>query len=136
MNSLISSLSALEEARAQVEKLQQQVASERRERLATIHTELGFGSRKELIDALVALGATRRGRRSGGTREPGPAAASRSKGGRIPAEMKAEIVKAIKAGESGVSVAERFGISLPSLHNIKKAAGLVRVRKGKARKRG
>ena len=43
--------------------------------------------------------------------------------------MKAEIVEAIKAGESGVAIAERFSISGQTVQNVKKAAGLVQERK-------
>ena len=38
-------------------------------------------------------------------------------------------LSALKAGDKGTAVAKKFGISVPSLHNIKKAAGLTKARK-------
>jgi len=47
--------------------------------------------------------------------------------------MKAQILKAIREGEAGTSVAKRFGISVQTTQNLKKAAGLVQARKKKTK---
>jgi transposase len=43
-------------------------------------------------------------------------------------------VKALGAGDSGEAIAKRVGVSSQTVHNIKKAAGLVQARKKKAKK--
>ena len=126
------SLEKLQKAEAQVLQLREEFEKERRQQLEQLHVTLGFGSREELIEALQALagGPRRRGRpkASSGNTAGGDAVAGgrTSKRARITPEMQAGILKALRAGERGVAVAERFGISGLSLHKIKKAAGLVR----------
>ena len=49
--------------------------------------------------------------------------------------MKEKIKAALQAGKTGGKVAAEFGVSLPSVYNIKKASGLVKARKAaKAKK--
>jgi hypothetical protein len=127
-----SSLEKLQKAEAQVLQLREEFEKERQQQLEQLHGTLGFASRGELIEALQALGGgpRRRGRpKSGSGNAPagdGAAGARASKRARITPEMQAGIIKALRAGERGVAVAARFGISGLSLHKIKKAAGLVR----------
>ena len=47
----------------------------------------------------------------------------------ITAELRQGIINALKAGGKGNAVAAKFGVSVPTLHNIKKAAGLTKARK-------
>jgi CENP-B N-terminal DNA-binding domain len=130
-STLGSTLTALQKAEAQVQQLRKKAASERAQQLEGLHVRFGFASRTELIEALVALDGTRRrgGSPKATTGSETPVAGRTSTRARLTPEMKAEIVEAIKAGESGVSVAERFSISGQTVQNIKKAAGLVRSRK-------
>lgn len=126
-----SSLEKLQKAEAQVLQLREEFEEERRQQLEQLHETLGFGSREELIEALRALGGAPRRRgpaKSGSGSAAGDAVAGgrTSKRARITPEMQAGILKALRAGERGVAVAARFGISGLSLHKIKKAAGLVR----------
>ena len=125
-----SSLEKLQKAEAQVLQLREEFEKERRQQLEQLHVTLGFGSREELIEALQALGGgpRRRPKANSGSAPAGDTAvgARASKRARITPEMQAGILKALRAGERGVAVAERFGISGLSLHKIKKAAGLVR----------
>lgn len=125
---LESSLAELRKARAQVRQLQQKVESERRQELRSLHQKLGFETRAELIQVLRSLGG------AGRTHAGSAAKARTSKRARITSEMKQSIVRALQAGESGSAVARRFGISNPSLHNIKKAAGLVKARKKRGKR--
>ena len=61
----------------------------------------------------------------------------RTKGGRrrkyarITAELREKVKTALQAGKTGAAVAAEFGISLPSVYNIKKKSGLVKARKTK-----
>lgn len=139
-NELATTLSALQQAEAQVQQLKKRLVNERSQRLQQLHQSLGFASRNELIEALVALqGGAGRGRGSSvaappGAGAPGAAPALRaSKRARLTPDMKAQILKAIRDGEPGTSVAKRFGISVQTTQNLKKAAGLVQARKKKAK---
>ena len=66
----------LEQYRKKVSKLEQTILAERESRLHSLHAELGYASREELIKAL--RGAGKGGKRRG--RKPGKAA--RAVGGR------------------------------------------------------
>jgi hypothetical protein len=129
-----TTLVALQKAEAQVEQLRRKAAEERAGHLKNLHTSYGFASRGELIEALVSLDGGRRGRAAYGT---AGASASSSSGkrrrARITPEMRSEVVKAIKGKEPAGAVAKRFSISIQSVQNIKKAAGLVQARKKRAR---
>jgi hypothetical protein len=140
-STLGTTLTALQKAEAQVEQLRQKAADERAEHLRELHFACGFASRQELIEALTALDWTRQRRggraatssKTNATRTKAPAA-RKSKRARLSPEVKAEIVEAVKAGESGVAIAKRFSISGQTVQNIKKAAGLVQARKKRKKK--
>jgi len=114
----------LADYQGKVAELQKQIARERTKALAYLHEKYGFESAKELIKAIrVAAGSAgkRRGRKAGRHRRHA----------RITPEMKNKIKGAIQAGRTGARIAQEFGISLPSVYNIKKAFGLVKTRKQK-----
>lgn len=57
--------------------------------------------------------------------------AARKSGGRrkrttITPQLRNDIIAAIKSGATGAAVAKKFGVSVPTVQNIKKAAGLIR----------
>ena len=129
-STLGSTLTALQQAEAQVEALRKKVGKERSGRLKTLHLSFGFASRGQLIDALTELGGSGRpGRPPAAAKSSAPVGRKKRKRARITPEMKTEIIKAIKEGSSGLTVAKRFSISSQSVQNIKKAAGLVQARK-------
>ncbi len=102
--------------------LQKAIEKERARALAGLPAEYGYETVEEFIKAVrQAAGGKRRGR---------PAKRHR-KHARITAEMKEKIKAAIEAGKPGSRIADEFGISLPSVYNIKKAFGLVKARKKK-----
>lgn len=133
---LTPKLQQLADARAKVEKLEKSIAAERDSVLRNLHVSAGFATREELIDALRALkGGAKRGRKPG---RPAAAAAAKGKGkggrkkrAKITPELRNDIVAAVKAGETGGAIAAKFGVSLPTVQNIKTAAGLTKKRKGK-----
>ena len=135
-STLGSTLTALQKAEAQVEQLRKKAASERGKQLEGLHLSFGFASRRDLIDALESLDATRRRGGSAAASAGSTAAAVRAKGSRarLTPETKAEVLAALENGESGVAVAERFAISVQTVQNIKKAAGLVHARKRRKKK--
>lgn len=106
----------IEKFKQKIADLERQVEDERRQKLVNLHQDLGYANRRELISALQSL--------SGG--KPG-------KGRRtvITPELRGQILAAVKSGKAGTAVAREFGVSVPTVQNIKKQGGL--VRKGKAR---
>jgi hypothetical protein len=108
----------LAEYKAKIVELEKQVAKERTRVLAHLHEEYGFASAKELIRAIRK--AAGRGVRRGAPR--------RRKYTRITADLKVKIKKALQRGKTGAQVAGEYGVSLPSVYNLKKAFGLVKAR--------
>jgi transposase-like protein len=47
-------------------------------------------------------------------------------------ELRDAIVAALNAGATSAAAAKQFGVSVPTVHNVKKAAGLTKSRKAKA----
>jgi hypothetical protein len=107
---------------AKVAALQEQFEKDRAKALAHLHEEYGFESPRELIKAIRAAAGSRRGR-------PAGKKVVHRKHARITPDLKEEIKAALKAGKTGGRVAAEFGVSLPSVYNIKKALGLVKARK-------
>jgi hypothetical protein len=107
---------------AKVAELQEQVEKDRAEALAHLHEEYGFESPRELIKAIQAVAGGRRGR-------PAGKKAVHRKHARITPDLKEKIKAALKAGKTGGKVAAQFGVSLPSVYNLKKAFGLVKALK-------
>lgn len=128
LDSLEHNISQLHEAEERVRELRGKLSQERKALLGSLHSTLGYPSREDLVQALRALeGPQRRGRKPRAASVSGsPAPGKRA---RVTAEMRDGIVKALKEGHPGQAVAKRFGVSLPTVYNVKKAAGLVTSRK-------
>lgn len=73
---------------------------------------------------IAALRAANDGR-SGASTKVGRPRAPRTK---ITPEMKQKLKALAQAGKTGAEIAKQIGISLPSVHNIKKELGLVKKR--------
>lgn len=127
-NIITNKAKRLAEYQAKIAKLQAEVEKDRARALAHIHEKYGFATPAELIKAIRAAAGGRWGR-------PGKKARFHRKRARITAELKQKIKAALKAGKTGGAVAAKFGVSLPSVYNLKKAFGLVKARKApKAKK--
>lgn len=123
VNDKIKQLASYQE---KVAELKQEIERERGRSLAHLHEDFGFASPQELIRAIRAAAGSRQGRRSRGR-----GARRHRKHTRITPEMKQKIKTALQAGQTGGKVAATFGISLPSVYNLKKAFGLVKARRKK-----
>ncbi|EDY82761.1 hypothetical protein VDG1235_2384 [Verrucomicrobiia bacterium DG1235] len=124
-------------AKAKLEALEKKAAAETSKKLGNLHKDAGFATRAELIAALQGLegGKGKRGRKpkAATAKKAAPAkkaakATKRAKRARITEELKSQVIAAVKAGDKGAAIAKAFGISIPSLQNIKKAAGLTKTR--------
>jgi hypothetical protein len=106
-------------ARAKMLKLESQVNRE----LAALPKKYGFANAQEFVAAVTA--ACGGPRRAGGAKAAGKGRRSRAV---ITDATRAEVKKLVEAGRTGAQIADAVGISLPSVHNIKKALGLVQKR--------
>ncbi len=125
---VIEVIKELEAARAKVADLENALAKERKQQLAGLPRQYGFDNLDDFIKAIRGAGnAPRRGRK--------PKAAvvtaapkKRGKRARITPELKEGVKSAVAAGKTGAEIAKQFGISVPSVQNIKKEFGLVKSR--------
>lgn len=91
-------------------------------RLLALPAKVGLRSVGELIKALQAAAG-------GGAQPAGKTKPARRKRAKITPEMKARLKELAGAGKTGGQIARALGISLPSVHNIKKELGLVKKRR-------
>lgn len=123
----------LQALQAQTAELSAAIDKERTLELAELPTRYGYDSLAAFMKALkVAATAGKRGK---GRKAKGPkvakapaAKAGKRKRARITDEVKAAVKAAVEAGKSGAAIAKEFGISAPSVQNIKKEFGLVKTR--------
>lgn len=124
MDTLNKQLKALEKKRA---KVLAKIQAQQKGLLLALPGQVGLGSVAELITALQSLGKKAKGPKATKTGSKG------KKGKRTRAVItdatRAEVKKLVTDGKSGSEIAAKLGISLPSVHNIKKALGLVKARK-------
>ena len=122
--------------RERVARLERVIETELYEDLFGIHQRYGFADVKSFIEA-VKLAARGGGRRKGGKVGRPKKVVGEEKirrRAKITDATRAKVKKLVKAGMSGSKIAKAVGISLPSVHNIKKALGLVKTRKLKAKR--
>ena len=119
----IAQLKALQ---AQAADLQRAIEEERARELAALPSRYGFDSVESFIKAVKASASSgkKRGRKAA-AKAAAPAKRTRTK---ITPELKEGVKEAVEAGKTGAAIAAEFGISLPSVQNIKKEFGLVKAR--------
>lgn len=114
----------LTDYQSKIAELEKEIERERTKALAHLHEKYGFDDAQGLIKAIRAAAGV-------GGRRGGRKARRHRKHARITPAMKGQIKVALQAGKTGAAIAEAFGVSLPSVYNIKKAFGLVKARKEK-----
>ncbi len=103
-----------------------QAETAKRQALATLHLDLGYSSAEALAEAILAAARDRRGPAHAG--EKRTAVLEPRRGRKLTAQERKGIAKALKAGTSGSQVARDYGVSYPTVHEIKKSLGMVRAR--------
>ena len=129
---LLNKLNQLKAARAKVASLEKSIENKLNRELAALPEKYGFETAAELAEAIIRAsgqGAVRGGGKRRG-RKPGKAKAAggRRKRAKITDEMREQVKKMVAEDKTGSEIAKAVGISLPSVQNIKKAAGLVNKR--------
>lgn len=120
-------LDTLEEAEQRVVELKKKVVDSQRAQLVGLHKALGFSSMEALIGVLEGL-AREQSPVEKGQSAPKALVPRKNSKARIVDSVRKAIVAALRRGDTGMSVAEQFGVSLPTVSNIKKQAGLVKKR--------
>lgn len=109
-------LQEIERKKQEIAELEKQAAEQRKQKLLSLHEQVGLNSVHELIEALQEVA----GVKSSGSKS--------KRRGRITPQLREEIGQALRDGASGSQVAQQFGISTASVQNIKKDLGLVKQR--------
>ena len=121
----------LENYKSKVADLEKSIASQLEAELASLPGKYGFASVQEFARAVTKAAGSKTAKKKGKRGRPAAAAASsggKRKRAKITPELKAEVKSAVEAGKTGAAIAKEFGISLPSVQNIKKEFGLVKAR--------
>ena len=128
--SFTDQIAELQKAKAKIVQAEAKLAADRVAALAKLPGDYGYASLNEFIKALkAAVGKAGKGKKS----KTAKAKSAKAKAGKrtrakITPELKQQVIAAVQAGDSGAKIAKTFGISLPSVQNIKKEAGLVKTR--------
>ncbi len=125
--SFTDQIAELEKAKAKLAQAEAKLAADRVAALSKLPGDYGYANLNDFIKALKdAAGKGRKGNKAG-------AKTSKAKTGKrarakITPELKQQVIAAVQSGQSGAEIADAFSISLPSVQNIKKEAGLVKAR--------
>jgi len=133
--SFIDQLAELEKAKAKLAQAEAKLSADRVSALAKLPSDYGYDSLNGFIKALKA--AAGKAGKSKGKKAKAVKPAKAPKAGKrarakITPEIKQQVIAAVQAGTAGAKIAKDFGISLPSVQNIKKEAGLVKARSASA----
>lgn len=130
--SFTDQIAELQKAKAKLAQAEAKLAADRVAALSRLPGDYGYANLNDFIKALKsAAGKARKNKKVKGTKAP--KAAPKAKAGKrtrakITPELKQQVIAAVQAGQSGAEIAASLGLSLPSVQNIKKEAGLVKAR--------
>jgi hypothetical protein len=137
----------LKEKLQEIDQLKSKLAKAEQSLLDQLHTMVGFASRSDLVKKLQSMSPAKRKKAAKKASRKAAKKATRKatkkvarkatkkvakKSGRrrkrttITPELRNNIIAEIKSGATGAAVAKKFGVSVPTVQNIKKAAGLIR----------
>lgn len=127
--SFTDQLAELEKAKAKIAQAEAKLAADRVAALAKLPGDYGYDNLNAFIKALkAAAGKAGKGKKVKAAKAPkAPKAAKRTRA-KITPELKAQVIAAVQEGKSGAEISKSLGLSLPSVQNIKKEAGLVKAR--------
>lgn len=120
--SFLNQLSELKAEKAKLAATEAQFLRDRDTALAQLPAQFGYQDLKSFIKALTAAAKIRPRKKAAK-----PAAKKRTRV-KITPELKQAAITALQANEPAAGIAQQLGISLGSVQNIKKDAGLVKAR--------
>ena len=127
--SFTDQIAELEKAKAKLAQAEAKLAADRVSALTKLPGDYGYSSLNEFIKALkAAAGKAGKVKKTKAAKAPKAPKAEKRTRAKITPELKQQVIAAVQAGDSGAKIAKSFGISLPSVQNIKKEAGLVKAR--------
>ena len=127
--SFTDQIAELAKAEAKLAQAKAKLAADRVAALAKLPGDYGYSNLNDFIKALkAAAGKVGKGKKAKAAKAPKAAKAGKRTRTKITPELKLQVVAAVQGGKSGAEIAKAFGISLPSVQNIKKEAGLVKAR--------
>jgi hypothetical protein len=136
----------------EIENQKSKLAALQQALLEDLHTVLGYAKRSALIQELQGVGRSKPARKATkkatgkaprkaakktrkaakktapkkAAKKAAPKVGKRRKRTTITPELRNDIIAAVKGGATGSAVAKQFGVSVPTVQNIKKAAGLTK----------
>ncbi|HEY8931699.1 MAG TPA: helix-turn-helix domain-containing protein [Rariglobus sp.] len=126
--SFTDQIAELAKAEAKLAQAKAKLAADRVAALAKLPGDYGYSNLNDFIKALKAAAGKSKGKKAKAAKAPKAAKAGKRTRTKITPELKLQVVAAVQGGKSGAEIAKAFGISLPSVQNIKKEAGLVKAR--------
>lgn len=124
----------INQLREELTHLESQAAQERENTLRSLPAAAGVQTVDELIALLIPYSSKYQGKRGAKPRRAkaasAPKAAGEKKGTRtrLTPEQKQQVVEDIKGGMTGAEAAKKYDVSVMTVQNIKKAAGIVKSR--------
>lgn len=128
--SFTDQIAEIEKAKAKIAQAEAKLAADRVAALAKLPGDYGYANLNDFIKALKDAGAKAgKGKKSkAASKAPKAVKAGKRTRAKITPELKQQVIASVQSGQSGAEISKAFGISLPSVQNIKKEAGLVKVR--------
>jgi hypothetical protein len=128
--SFIDQLNQITAAKAKLAAQEQAIFQQREQALAKLPASHGYSDLKSFIKALkAAAGSSRKSKKTAkAAKTPKATKPAKRTRAKITPELKQQVLAAIQEGKTGAEIVKSFGLSLPSVQNIKKEAGLVKVR--------
>jgi hypothetical protein len=127
--SFTDQIAELQKAKAKLAQAEAKLAADRVSALAKLPGDYGYDNLNDFIKALkAAAGKAGKGKKSKAAKAPKAAKAAKRTRAKITPELKQQVFAAVQAGQSGAEISKALGLSLPSVQNIKKEAGLVKTR--------
>ena len=111
--------------RAKIAGLEKAIAAQLKRELSALPAKFGFDNVGDFVKAVQAAGGKGAGAKKAAASSSGKKRRKRSV---ITDATRAQVKKLVEAGKTGAQIAKAVDISLPSVHNIKKALGLVKKR--------
>ncbi len=118
----------LQAAKAKVAAIEQSLAKELKQKLSKLPSEYGYDDLADFIAALKEAAGVRKSSKAVKGADKAEKPGKRVKRARLTTELKDVVKAAVAAGKTGAAIAKEFGISIPSVQNIKKEFGLVKKR--------